>query len=240
MQRWLAESLQLSTTPGSVVRLSITCYYLTQLFPQNNVVGALECTLQSLRLWNRAVDTLSRLSQSSSKPSKATDDSNPFEATPPESSSASNARYNDHPRSLGQKRLMDGIEWRMVEGLLSTLLTLTHAYFTRGSSREAEYFAQQTQDVAESINAPAMVARALMRKGEIQLYQRQLGAGRGSLAKAAELLHDLSGVDAADMRRLNGDWNRSNEQAQDARDLYEEASAMLGELEGMLASFDGR
>lgn len=84
-----------------------------------------------------------------------------------------------------------------------------------------------------------MVARALMRKGEIQLYQRQLGAGRGSLAKAAELLQDLPGVDAADMRRLNGDWNRLNEQAQDARDLYEEASAMLGELEGMLASFDG-
>jgi separase len=93
------------------------------------------------------VDTLSRLSQPSSKPTKAADDSNPFEATPPESSSASDARYSDYPRSLGQKRLMDGMEWRMVEGLLSTLLMLTHAYFIRGSSREAEYFAQQTQDL---------------------------------------------------------------------------------------------
>ncbi|KAG1861269.1 peptidase family C50-domain-containing protein [Suillus subluteus] len=208
-------------------------------YSRNNVVGALECTLQSLRLWNRAVDTLSRLSQPSSKPTKATDDSNPFEATPPESSTASDTRSNDHPRSLGQKRLIDGMEWRMVEGLLSTLLTLTHAYFTRGSCREAEYFAQQTQDLAESVNAPAMVARALMRKTEIQLYQRQLDAGRDSLAKAAELLQDLPGVDAADVRRLNGDWNRLNGQVQDAKDLYEEASAMLGELEGMLASFDG-
>ncbi|KAG1772207.1 hypothetical protein EV702DRAFT_1246603 [Suillus placidus] len=84
-----------------------------------------------------------------------------------------------------------------------------------------------------------MAARALMRKGKIQLYQRQLGAGRDSLAKAAELLQDMPGVDAADMRRLNGDWYRLNERAQDAKDLYEEASVMLGELEEMLASFDG-
>jgi len=125
----------------------------------------------------------------------------------------------------------------MVEGLLSTLLTLTHVYFTRGSCREAEYFAQQTQDFAESVNAPTMVTRALMRKGGIQLYQRQLDAGRDSLAKAAELLQDLPGVDAADMRRLNGDWNRLNEEVQDTRGLYEEASAILGELKGMLASF---
>jgi separase len=128
----------------------------------------------------------------------------------------------------------------MIEGLLSTLLTLTQAYFTRGSSREAEYFAQQALDLAESVNAPTMVARALMRKGEIQLCQRQLDAGRDSLSKAAELLQDLPGVDAADMRRLKGDWNRLNEQDQDARDLYEEASAKLVEVETMLASIEGR
>ncbi|KAG1823730.1 peptidase family C50-domain-containing protein [Suillus subaureus] len=219
---------------GRLERAAMACRVSAAIqYSRNNVVGALECTLQSLRLWNRAVDTLSRLSQPSSKPTKATDDSNPFEATPPESSTASDTRSNDHSRSLGQRRLMDGMEWQMVEGLLSTLLTLTHAYFTRGSCREAEYFAQQTQDLAESVNAPTMVARALMRKGEIQLYQRQLDAGRDSLAKAAELLQDLPGVDAADMRRLNGDWNRLNEQVQDAKDLYEEASTMLGELEGI-------
>ncbi|KAG2081359.1 peptidase family C50-domain-containing protein [Suillus cothurnatus] len=225
---------------GRLERAAMACRVSAAIqYSRNNVVGALECTLQSLRLWNRAVDTLSRLSQPSAKATKATDDSNPFEATPLESSTASDTRPNGQLRPLGQKRLIDGMEWRMVEGLLSTLLTLTHAYFTRGSCREAEYFAQQTQDLAESVNAPTMVARALMRKGEIQLYQRQLDASRDSLAKAAELLQDLPGVDAADMRRLNGDWNRLNEQVQDARGLYEEASAMLGELEGMLASFDG-
>ncbi|KAG1788751.1 peptidase family C50-domain-containing protein [Suillus plorans] len=225
---------------GRLERAAMACRVSAAIqYSRNNAGGALEYMLQSLRLWNRAVDTLSRLSQPSSKPTKATDESNPFEATPPESSPASDTRSNDHSRLSSQKRLMDGIEWRMVEGLLSTLLTLTHAYFTRGSSREAEYFAKQTQDLAESINAPTMVARALMRMGEIQLYQRQLDAGKDCLVKAAELLQDLPGVDGADMKRLNGDWNRLNEQTQDARDLYEEACAMLGELEGMLASFDG-
>lgn len=204
------------------------------------MVGALECMLQSLRLWNRAVDTLSRLSPPSAKPTRATEDVNPFESTPRESSPASDSRSTDRPTSLAHKRLMDGMEWRIIEGLVSTLLTLTQTYFTRGSSREAEYFAQQALDLAESVNAPAMAARALMRKGEIQLCQRQLDAGRDSLSKAAELLQDLPGVDAADMRRLKGDWNRLNEQDQDARGLYEEASAKLVEVETMLASIEGR
>ncbi|OJA12779.1 hypothetical protein AZE42_08338, partial [Rhizopogon vesiculosus] len=83
-----------------------------------------------------------------------------------------------------------------------------------------------------------MAARALMRKGEIRLCQRQLDAGRDSLSKAAELLQDLPGVDAADMR-LKGDLNCLNEQDLDARGLYEEASAILVELKTTLASFDG-
>lgn len=206
---------------------------------QNDVVGAIEFMLQSLRLWNRAVDTLSRLTPPSAKTTKATDD--PFESTPQELSSVSDAQPTNRSSSLlAQKRLMDGMEWRMIEGLLSTLLTLTQAYFTRGSSREAEYFAQQALDLAESVNAPAMAARALMRKGEIQLCQRQLDAGRDSLSRATELLQDLPGVDAADMRRLKGYWNCLNEKDHDARGLYEEASAMLAGLETMLASFDGR
>jgi separase len=89
---------------------------------------------------------------------------------------------------------MDGMELQMIEGLFSTLLTLTQAYFTRGSSREAEYLAQQALDLAEAVNAPAMATRAFMRKGEIQLCQRQLDAGRDSLSKAAELLQDLPGM----------------------------------------------
>lgn len=186
------------------------------------------------------MDTLSRLSPPSAKATNATDDANPFESTPQESSSASDTQSTDRPTSLVQKRLMDGMELQMIEGLFSTLLTLTQAYFTRGSSREAEYLAQQALDLAEAVNAPAMATRAFMRKGEIQLCQRQLDAGRDSLSKAAELLQDLPGVDAADMRRLKGDWNHLNEQEQDARGLYEEASAMLVELETTLASFNGR
>jgi separase len=170
---------------------------------QNDVVGAIEFMLQSLRLWNRAVDTLSRLTPA--KTTKATDDLNPFESTPQELSSVSDAQPTNRSSSLAQKRLMDGMEWRMIEGSLSTLLTLTQAYFTRGSSREAEYFIQQALDLAESVNAPTMAARALMRKGVIQLCQRQLDAGRDSLSKATELLQDLPSVDATDMRRLKGD-----------------------------------
>ncbi|KAG2059859.1 hypothetical protein BDR06DRAFT_1062639 [Suillus hirtellus] len=134
-------------------------------------VGWLECAAMACR-----VSTAIQYSRPSSKPTKASDDLNLFEATP------------------------------------------------------VKYFAKQTWDLTEFINAPTMVACALMRMGEIQLYQRQLDAGKDCLVKAVELLQDLPGVDAADMSELNGDWNCLNKQTQDTRDLYE----------GMLASFDGR
>ena len=39
---------------------------------------------------------------------------------------------------------LDGLEWRISEGLLSTMLALAQTYYMRGSAREAEYFSRQS------------------------------------------------------------------------------------------------
>ena len=81
-------------------------------------------------------------------------------------------------------------------------VTLSQAYFNRGSAREAEYFAQQAQDMAEVLNAPAMMSRALVRKG--RLHQGQLEEGYESLRQAEISLHDMSGTDTADIHSCEG------------------------------------
>ena len=134
---------------------------------------------------------------------------------------------------------MDALEWQVSEGLLVTLFSLSQAYLNRGSAREAEYFAQQAQDLAESLNAPTMVTRALAKKGEIQLYQGQLEASRESLTKASVLLRNVPGIDNADVRRLRGVYNERTAQPVDASELYEETINMIEELDQAFKNFDG-
>jgi len=56
--------------------------------------------------------------------------------------------------------------------------------------------------MAEALNAPAMMSRALARMEEILLHQGQLEEWYESLMQAEILLHDMSGTDTADIHRL--------------------------------------
>jgi separase len=141
--------------------------------------ASLDGMLQSLRLWNRAVDALSRFAPSPTS-LKLTRESNPFEMlglkkTLPVVCPEAPRLEQPVPKKVFTCRpSMDGLEWQVSEGLLATLFTLSRAYFNRGSAREAEYFAKQVQDMAEALNAPAMMSRALARTEEILLHQGQL------------------------------------------------------------------
>ena len=215
------------------------------------MVGALCTMLQSLRLWNRAVDALSRLNPSSGFASKATqEDANPFEATsnPP---SAGNPPSAPSPTCSPQTPI-DALSWRLLPSLLSTLLSLAHAFFTRGSPREALYSprealysAQQALDLAETTKATTVAARALTIRSEVLLGQGELEESREALGKAAKLLEKLPGVDAADVERPRGDCQALPEgtaegQEESPQENYERARKMLDDLEGILIALDGR
>ena len=117
------------------------------------------------------------------------------------------------PKKVVPRRpFMDGLEWQVSEDLLATLFTLSRAYFNWEFAREAEYFAQQAQDMAEALNAPAMMSRALVRKGGIPLCQGQLEEGYESLMQAEISLPDMSGMDTADIHRLRGEYSHSTKQ----------------------------
>ncbi|KAJ7510027.1 cysteine peptidase C50 [Mycena galericulata] len=207
---------------------------------REDIAASLESLLQSLRLWNRAVDTLARLNPPASKP---VEEDNPFDMSAvrnalPNGDNVNHVEQSIQPKVFPRRPSMGGLEWRVSEGLLSTLFALCESYCLRGSAREAEYFAQQAYDLAQSLNAPAMAGRALAKKGELQLHQRHLKEAHDTFMQAAELLQNLPGKDTADIQRLCGDYNQISSQDKDAQQLYEEATRMLDELDQKFGVFD--
>ncbi|KAG6866775.1 hypothetical protein C0991_011434 [Blastosporella zonata] len=212
-------------------------------YSKEDVPAALDSMLQALRLWNRATDSLLRLSSSRSS-SPGPQDDNPFEM-----SNLKGALSAGLPQDLvkelftpkkffPRRRSMDGFEWRITEGLITTLFSLIEVYMNRGSAREAEYFAQQAQDLAQSLNAPTLVSRALAKKGEIQLYQGHLDISLEYLSSAAVLLEKAPGIEGIDLRRVRGAYNERVAHLVDASVLYEESLGMIDELNQAFQQLD--
>lgn len=194
---------------------------------------SLTALLQALRLYNRAIETAARLHPHQPKRPDSGED-NPF------GEASSNDRMIVKPTSSYTRRnAMEGLEWRICDGLLSTLFALAQTYFARGSAREAEYFAQQAQDLAGAINTPTMVSRALARKGEIYLHTNRLGEGRECLMQATELVDKRALAGVADLKRLRADYDMRNANPEVAQELYEESIGMLDELQSLFAAMDG-
>ena len=201
--------------------------------------------MQALRLWNRAAETLSKIAPVSAPPGETTDSDNPFLSEPAPNTrkttdSGKHASIASPGKTTPRLPALNGIEWRVAHGLLVTLFALTQAYVSRGSPREAEYFAQQAKDVAESLNTPAMVGRALARIGEIYLHLHQVEDSHASLARAADYVAGTAGPDAAEIRRLRAEHSRLHSDGTEAQRMYEEAMAMLEELDGVFAALDGQ
>lgn len=198
---------------------------------QDDTATYLDGLLQSLRQWNRAFDALSRLQPPSSKP-KPYDETDPF-TDPVASQTSEETLSNPGKKEFSRREAMNELGWRISEGLILTLFALCDGYAMQGSAREAEFFAQQAEDLAQSLNAPAMMARALIRKAELQLHQEKLEEGQESLAAALQLICDDSGVDLADVHRLRGQFS------EDADVDYQVAAGILEQLDKTFGLFDG-
>ena len=210
-------------------------------------MASLDCLVQSIRLWNRASDTLIRLKVSSQPQSK--EDSDPFGMSSLKeallSGGTSNGDTSKDPqerhavkKNTNNRLTMDGLEWRISEGLLSTLFSLSRVYHLGGSAREAEYFAQQAADIAEELNLPAMFSRALAKKGEVQLQMGKLEEAHTNLVKAEELLRGMPGIDTADVHRLKVDYQQRTTKQESGEVEFARTVTMLEELDAAFRQFD--
>ncbi|PPQ80273.1 hypothetical protein CVT24_006605 [Panaeolus cyanescens] len=202
---------------------------------KGDVTAALDALLQSLRLWTRAVDTLARLNPTPS----SSKESDPFDMGSMKDALTGASTTDKSTPPAPQKRLLsDGLEWRLSEGLLNTLFSLTELYFLRGSPREAEYFIKQATELAKELNAPSMISRALTKKAEIHLYIGQTEEARAGILQATEVIKEVPGVDAAYVQELQLEYNERHDEAQDAGELFDQTVAMLEDLNAAFQGFD--
>ena len=135
--------------------------------------------------------------------------------------------------------------WRISQGLLTTFFALCRMYTACGSVREATFFAQQAEELATALNAPAMTARALTWKAELELNQGLTEDGCETLERASRFLQYGQGVDQiakdgdilelVEIKRLVGQYELDD----DAEAANESARKILLRLDETLGAFDG-
>jgi separase len=122
--------------------------------------------------------------------------------------------------------------------MFETTLSLASSYLRRGSVREAEYFIREAEQLASSLNAPALLCRALAMKVEVQLQLRQLDNALSTLLVAVKTLNGTTGPDAAGLSKLQGEYNELLSQNNDAQLRYTEALKTLEDLDKMFSGLD--
>jgi separase len=137
---------------------------------------------------------------------------------------------------FGGKKGLDFTELRVAKGILDTTHALCHAYLARGSPKEADYYAQQASNLAESISADVFTARACLRRADIQLSSGHVDLTQDLLDKAHALLSHATTVDYTDAKRLYGVLSIAQGEDEDAREHFAQAAIALRELQ---ESFQG-
>ena len=192
---------------------------------------ALKSLLQTLRLLNRATDTLARLNtthrpESSSDPFAMSDvkDALPESGGP---IAVAECGKGDSTRVPQLPTQLDGLEWRIANALFETQLALSQAYCLRGSVREAEYFEQQAEELARVLGSSAMSLRALLQKSELQMSLRNLGDAEKTLEAATQLARDPRGLHAVDVHRAVGERLILCSQEEEAQGRLDQAAGVL-------------
>lgn len=202
---------------------------------------SIELLLQSLRLWNRAMDNLLRLNP---PPAKPTQEDNPFDMSSLKQALPSEATPLPDPKPqsiVPPQRHLDSLGLRISEGLFTVLFDLAQAYLIRGSAKESEFFITQALELAQALNAPAMLSRALAKQGEVQVRLGCLKEGYEMLVKAGEVLSGVPTIDSVEVVRLTAECRERMgvEGEEDAQVLYGRSVDLLREIDAAFEKYEG-
>lgn len=157
------------------------------------MTGAISGLTQALRLWNRAIDTASRYRPpSETGASREQGSPNPFRVRSKETPTMVSGEWSIQPGSWDA--MLDGVHWRLADGLANTLFSLARLHFMRGSVKPAEYFIQKAVALATSLNAPVLLSRGWARDAEKNFALGQLDPGQQLLQRASYLWEQVSYV----------------------------------------------
>ncbi|EJD40173.1 hypothetical protein AURDEDRAFT_170753 [Auricularia subglabra TFB-10046 SS5] len=267
-ERTPSTALKIRNRTLQLERSALACGVFASIqLSRDNPYSAMSGFTQALRLWNRAMDNMSRLNQPPPPPPPAPikghkkRESNPFDMTDLRdvlgeitngingaAKQAKEAQLAAPPvlappplqkKAVGRTSMFEGLQWRVAEGMLNGMFALGKMYFLRGSAREAQFFVNQALDFARTLGAPGVQVRALARKAEIALYMRDLPGAMDCLQEGDDLLQAVSrAVDTADVHRLHGLYAIAKEDEETGGDMLTRACAVLQELGQNFAQFE--
>lgn len=81
--------------------------------------------------------------------------------------------------------MLDGLHWRLADGLVTTLFALGKLHYIRGSVKASEFFVRKVNDLVTALNAPILLSRALAREAEKELGVGRYEAGHELLIQAS-------------------------------------------------------
>ncbi|KIY64248.1 hypothetical protein CYLTODRAFT_358669 [Cylindrobasidium torrendii FP15055 ss-10] len=199
---------------------------------RGDAAASLDGLLQSLRFWNRAYDTLARL-QPQQTP-RTSDEDDPFSDSPQKNATPGVMEPSQPKPAYAKRPWMDNAGWRIAHGLLGALFALSRVYRLNGAAREAIFFAQQAEELAGAVNAPAAAVYALTRKAEVQFEQGLVEEAYQSIGQAIRVLGGIDAVEMLELQRLKGQYE---EELEEASETFEDASDMLQRLNDAMAGF---
>ncbi|CAE6344415.1 unnamed protein product [Rhizoctonia solani] len=201
---------------------------------RDDTLSMLLALTQSLRLWNRAIDILLRLTEKI-QPNAPAEPANPFEVQGTLAKAPSLDEASQAKKTVTRGAIMDGVQWQIAQGLLRTIFDLGEAYSLRGSVREAEFFLGQAESLSESLHAPLGVGRSLLKQAELKMARGLLDEALETLAKAEEIVADPISTDTSYLNYLLG-HHRQKEAAsgEDAYAMYTQAQDVLDQLDEKL------
>ncbi|GJJ15000.1 hypothetical protein Clacol_009271 [Clathrus columnatus] len=222
---------------AKVLHQLIGDWLLTSL--QGNLHTSLSALRQSLKLWNRAYETLLRVSPDSGVVKSNGTISNPFDMGP--LSTALPRLGNEveiEKETYRRNSLTEHIHWCIAEGLFRALLDLADAYFLQGSIRGSEYLVEQARSLATAINSTNYVGRAITSMVEIYLHRRMLEDANSSLHTGNKLIGDSDNINAAEIARLSAQYQQLLDNNSQATSLYTKAMALMSDFNKILSGWE--
>lgn len=194
---------------------------------------------------NKATELLAKLS-SPKKPEGPSEDGDPFvmsdlKESLPIIDDGVNALPNDPERKAPQREsrtILGGQEWTVATLLLETMHVLCRLYFIRGSAREAEYFANQAEELSKALHSPVHIVQALLRKSEIYLYLGQVESSEETLDAAFRHLEDPGVLAHVDARWMKGNQLQRRTKFSEAAVEYKEAWEVIASGDTAFKGFD--
>ena len=174
-------------------------------FPQNLATQALATALQALRLANRALANLARL-HASQRLGDTEEEHPQAEAREGQAQAAvlaASTKTPARPRHTLHTGSIDmTLGWETAYFLCDCLLWIAKLYYVKGSPRTVTYFLAQAYSLAESLAAPRMLAKVVVKQVELAIALRDEALVHKSMEELVKIAADDGGLASIEVKRL--------------------------------------